>query len=143
MPISVYYKNDDAQVCTLRPSPLVSIASNLNKVGGENVAAAEVEDYLIGHPAVLIAQVVAAPDAKYVEVPAAFLQLKPNQTTTETEIIEFCRGNIATFRVPRYVRFVEEWPMSGTKIKKFELRQRIADEIAASGKTEAENIRSS
>ena len=113
------------------------------KVGGENVAAAEVEDYLIGHPAVLIAQVVAAPDAKYVEVPAAFLQLKPDQTTTETEIIEFCRGNIATFRVPRYVRFVDEWPMSGTKIKKFELRQRIADEIAASGKTEAENIGSS
>ena len=113
------------------------------KVGGENVAAAEVEDYLIGHPAVLIAQVGASPDAKYVEVPAAFLQLKPDQTTTETEIIEFCRGNIATFRVPRYVRFVDEWPMSGTKIKKFELRQRIADEIAASGKTEAENIGSS
>ena len=113
------------------------------KVGGENVAAAEVEDYLIGHPAVLIAQVVAAPDAKYVEVPAAFLQLKPGQTTTETEIIEFCRGNIATFRVPRYVRFVDEWPMSGTKIKKFELRQRIADELSARGITEAANVRSS
>ena len=91
----------------------------------------------------LIAQVVAAPDAKYVEVPAAFLQLKPGQTTTETEIIEFCRGNIATFRVPRYVRFVDEWPMSGTKIKKFELRQRIADELSARGITEAANVRSS
>ena len=61
----------------------------------------------------------------------------------ETEIIEFCRGNIATFRVPRYVRFVDEWPMSGTKIKKFELRQRIADELSAHGITEAANVRSS
>ena len=113
------------------------------KVGGENVAAAEVEDYLIGHPAVLIAQVVAAPDAKYVEVPAAFLQLQPGQTTTEEEIIEFCRGNIATFRVPRYVRFVDDWPMSGTKIKKFELRRRIAAELEASGITRADNISSS
>ena len=113
------------------------------KVGGENVAAAEVEDYLIGHPAVLIAQVVAAPDAKYIEVPAAFLQLKPGQSTTEAEIIDFCRGTIATFRVPRYVRFVDEWPMSGTKIKKFELRQRIAGELAESSRSSvATNIRS-
>ena len=100
------------------------------KVGGENVAAAEVEDYLIGHPAVLIAQVVAAPDEKYVEVPAAFLELKPGQFVTEEEIIDFCRGNIASFRIPRYVRIVDEWPMSGTKIKKFELRQRIASELS-------------
>ena len=103
------------------------------KVGGENVAAAEVEDYLIGHPAVLIAQVVAAPDEKYVEVPAAFLELKPGQSVTEEEIIDFCRGNIASFRVPRYVRIVNEWPMSGTKIKKFELRQRIAAELKDKG----------
>ena len=112
------------------------------KVGGENVAAAEVEDYLIGHPAVLIAQVVAAPDPKYVEVPAAFLQLKPGQSTTESEIIDFCHGNIATFRVPRYVRFIDEWPMSGTKIKKFELRQRIAAELADSGINAATNTKS-
>lgn len=107
------------------------------KVGGENVAAAEVEDYLIGHPAVLIAQVVSAPDSKYVEVPAAFLQLQPGQTTTEEEILDFCHGNIATFRVPRYVRFVDDWPMSGTKIKKFELRQRIAAELEDRGITRA------
>ena len=113
------------------------------KVGGENVAAAEVEDFLIGHPAVLIAQVVSAPDEKYVEVPAAFLQLQPGMTTTEQEIIDFCRGNIATFRVPRYVRFVDDWPMSGTKIKKFELRQRIAAELQERGITQADNISSS
>ncbi len=112
------------------------------KVGGENVAAAEVEDYLITHPAVHTAQVVAAPDARYVEVPAAFIQCQPGASATEQEIIDFCRGNIATFRVPRYVRFVDEWPMSGTKIKKFELRERIAAELADAGVTEAPKVSS-
>lgn len=112
------------------------------KVGGENVAAAEVEDYLLGHPSVLIAQVVSAPDARYVEVPAAFIELKPGTTATEQEIIDFCRGQIATFRVPRYVRFVTDWPMSGTKIKKFELRERIAEELEKAGISEAEKMSS-
>ena len=112
------------------------------KVGGENVAAAEVENYLIGHPDVQIAQVVAAPDARYVEVPAAFIELKPGASATEAGVIDFCRGKIATFRVPRYVRFVDEWPMSGTKIKKFELRRRIADELDAAKITEAAKVTS-
>src|SRR4051812_19189191 len=89
------------------------------KVGGENVSALEVEGYLVGHPAVGIAQVVAAPDAKYGEVVAAFLQLKRGATATEEEVIDFCRGQIASYKVPRHVRFVDEWPMSGTKIQKF------------------------
>ncbi len=113
------------------------------KVGGENVAAAEVEDYLITHPAVHLVQVVAAPDARYAEVPAAFVQLKPDAAASEQEIIDFCRGNIATFRVPRYVRFVEEWPMSGTKIQKFALRERIAAELEAAGIREAPKLSSS
>lgn len=112
------------------------------KVGGENVAAAEVEDYLITHPAVHIVQVVAAPDRRYVEVPAAFVQLEPGQSVTEEELIDYCRGKIATFRVPRYVRFVAEWPMSGTKIKKFELRERIAAELDDAGIQEAPKVSS-
>jgi fatty-acyl-CoA synthase len=100
------------------------------KVGGENVSAIEVEGYLVGHPAVNIAQVVAAPDAKYGEVAAAFLQLKAGATLSEQEVVEFCRGQIASFKVPRHVRFVEEWPMSGTKIQKFVLRETIAAELA-------------
>ena len=110
------------------------------KVGGENVAAAEVEDYLQTHPAVHIVQVVAAPDKRYVEVPAAFVEVEPGHTATEAELIDFCRGKIATFRVPRYVRFVNEWPMSGTKIKKFELRERIAHELAEAGIEEAPKV---
>jgi fatty-acyl-CoA synthase len=113
------------------------------KVGGENVAAAEVEGYLLGHPAVDLVAVVAAPDAYYVEVPAAFVQLKPGASVTGQELIDFCVGRIATYRVPRYVRWIApgEWPMSGTKIKKYVLRERIADELKQRGITEAPRIR--
>lgn len=119
----------------------VSRLKDMLKVGGENVSAAEVEGYLIGHPAVGLVQVVAAPDARYVEVPAAFVQLKPGHTATEQELIDFCVGRIAAFRVPRYVRFVEEWPMSGTKIKKYVLRELIRDELETNGITEAPKVR--
>lgn len=112
------------------------------KVGGENVAAAEIEGFLVDHPAVQIVQVVSAPDARYTEVPAAYVQLKVGAEATEQELIDHCRGRIATFKVPRYVRFVEEWPMSGTKIKKFELRERIAAELSAAGITEAPKVTS-
>jgi fatty-acyl-CoA synthase len=110
------------------------------KVGGENVAAIEIEDYLVRHPAVNIVQVVAAPDARYTEVPAAFVQLAPGQELTEEELQQFCIGHIATFKVPRYVRFVTDWPMSGTKIQKYVLRERIAAELEERGITEAPRI---
>lgn len=115
----------------------VSRLKDMLKVGGENVAAAEIEGYLLQHPSVQIAQVVAAPDARYVEVPAAFIQLREGAAATEDEIIDFCDGAIAAYRVPRYVRFVTEWPMSGTKIKKVDLRERIARELKDAGITEA------
>jgi len=107
------------------------------KVGGENVSAAEVEGLLVEHPAVEIVQVVGARDAKYVEVAAAFVQLRQGTTCTEKELIDFCRGKIATFKVPRYVRFVDEWPMSGTKIQKFRLREQLAAELDEAGISEA------
>jgi fatty-acyl-CoA synthase len=107
------------------------------KVGGENVSAAEIENHLLTHPAVGVVAVVAAPDARYVEVPAAFVQLASGASATAEELIAHCVGRIASFRVPRYVRFVAEWPMSGTKIRKVALRARIAEELAAAGITEA------
>jgi fatty-acyl-CoA synthase len=112
------------------------------KVGGENVAAAEIEAFLSGHPAVEIVQVVAAPDARYGEVPAAFVQLRSGETVAEDDLIDFCRGRIATFKIPRYVRFVSDWPMSDTKIQKFRLRERIARELGARGITEAPKLTS-
>jgi fatty-acyl-CoA synthase len=99
------------------------------KVGGENVAAIEVESFLSTHPAVSIAQVVGVPDEKYVEVVAAFLELRPGATATEQEIIDFCAGQIARYKIPRYVRFVTEWPMSSTKIQKFKLRDTLCGEL--------------
>jgi fatty-acyl-CoA synthase len=112
----------------------VSRLKDMLKVGGENVAAAELEGFLSEHPAVGLVQVVAAPDAHYGEVPAAFVQLRAGATATEAELIAFCRGTIAGFKVPRYVRFVDEWPMSGTKVQKFRLRDALAAELAAAGK---------
>lgn len=99
------------------------------KVGGENVAAAEIEALLARHPAVKLAQIVGIPDAKYVEVPAAFVELKPGQRASERELIEFCKREIASFKVPRVVRFVEEWPMSSSKIQKFRLRTALVAEL--------------
>jgi fatty-acyl-CoA synthase len=112
------------------------------KVGGENVAAAEVENFLATHPAVEVVQVVSAPDARYGEVAAAFVQLRAGRAATEQELIGHCRGRISTFKVPRYVRFVTEWPMAGNKIRKHELRERIARELAEAGITMAPKITS-
>jgi len=99
------------------------------KVGGENVAAAEIEALLGRHPAVKLAQVVGIPDAKYAEVPAAFVELNPGTAATEAELLSFCKGEVASFKVPRVVRFVQEWPMSSSKIQKFRLRQQLLTEL--------------
>ena len=99
------------------------------KVGGENVAAAEIEACLQRHPAVKLAQVVGIPDARYVEVPAAFVELKAGQEASAAELIEHCRGEIAGFKVPRHVRYVQEWPMSTSKIQKFRLRDQLIQEL--------------
>jgi acyl-CoA synthetase (AMP-forming)/AMP-acid ligase II len=99
------------------------------KVGGENVAALEIESYLSTHPAVRLAQVVGIPDERLVEVPAAFVEIEPGQQVTEEELIAFCRGQIASFKIPRHVRFVAEWPMSATKIQKFRLREQLLSEL--------------
>jgi fatty-acyl-CoA synthase len=99
------------------------------KVGGENVAAIEVESFLANHPAVKMAQVVGVPDARLLEVAAAFIELAPGATLSEDEVIAFCTGQIAGFKVPRYVRFVTEWPMSATKVQKFRLRDQLVAEL--------------
>jgi len=103
------------------------------KVGGENVAPSEIESHLSTHPAIKLVQVVGAPDERLEEVAAAFVELVPGQELTEDEVIEYCRGQIASFKVPRHVRFVTaaEWPMSATKMQKFRLKERIAAELGA------------
>lgn len=107
------------------------------KVGGENVAAAEIEACLQSHSAVKLAQVVGVPDPKYAEVPAAFVELVAGITVTERELIEHCRREISSFKVPRYVRFVTDWPMSTSKIQKFRLRETLIAELEAAQKSQA------
>jgi acyl-CoA synthetase (AMP-forming)/AMP-acid ligase II len=99
------------------------------KVGGENVAAVEIEATLQTHPAVKLAQVVGIPDARYDEVPAAFVELNAGLEVGEPELIEHCRGKIANFKLPRHVRVVREWPMSASKIQKFRLRAQLIEEL--------------
>lgn len=102
------------------------------KVGGENVAAVEVEGFLATHPAVNLAQVVAVPDEKYGEVVGVFIELAPGASANEQEIIDYCRDEVASFKVPRYVRFTKSWPMGATKILKSELRTRLWAELGIS-----------
>jgi acyl-CoA synthetase (AMP-forming)/AMP-acid ligase II len=99
------------------------------KVGGENVAAVEIETWLQNHEAVKLAQVVGIPHPRLIEVPAAFIELEPGKTADEEELIAFCKGNIAGFKIPRHVRFVEEWPISSTKIQKFRLQDQLIGEL--------------
>lgn len=99
------------------------------KVGGENVAAAEIETMLQAHPAVKLAQVVGIPDARYVEVPAAFVELADGRSATEAELIAHCKGKLAAFKIPRHVRIVAEWPMSTSKIQKYRLRSQLIEEL--------------
>lgn len=102
-------------------------AKDMLKVGGENVAAIEVEAYLCSHPAVKLAEVVGRPDPRLDEVPVAFVELRPGKSASEEELIAFCQGRIASYKVPRAVFFMNdgEWPMSATKVDKRALRARL------------------
>lgn len=99
------------------------------KVGGENVAAVEIETCLQKHDAVKFAQVVGVPDSRLQEVPAAFVEFDDGHTASEEELIAFCKGKISNFKVPRYIRVVTEWPQSSTKIQKFKLQDQIIAEL--------------
>jgi len=96
------------------------------KIGGENVAAVELESFLMTHPAVRMAQVIGVPDERLMEVAAAFIECDPDIPVTEAELIGHCLGKIASYKIPRYIRFVDHWPMSATKVQKFQLRQEFS-----------------
>ncbi|OZF07858.1 hypothetical protein CH300_04965 [Rhodococcus sp. 15-1154-1] len=95
------------------------------KVGGENVPAIEVESYLCTHPDVVLAQVVAKRDRRLDEVPVAFIELRDGATVGADDIIAFCSGKIASFKIPRQVYFLtpDQWPRSATKMNKRALRE--------------------
>jgi acyl-CoA synthetase (AMP-forming)/AMP-acid ligase II len=110
---------------------LVGRIKDMLRVGGENVAAAEVEAFLLQHPAVKQAVVVGRPDARLGEVGFAFVERKSGLATSDDELLAYCRTGLASFKVPRQIRFVDEWPMSGTgKIQKFLLAEQVQKEGA-------------
>jgi len=100
-------------------------AKDTLRVGGENLSALELESYLASHPAVKLVQVVGEPHPRLQEVPVAFVELLPGASCSEQDLIDYCRGRIASFKIPHKIRFVTEWPMSATKIQKFRLREML------------------
>jgi len=93
--------------------------------GGENIYPREIEEFLFTHPGVADVQVIGVPDGKYGEQICAWVRPKEGVSLTEHEVREFCRGKIATYKIPRYVRVVAEFPMTVTgKIQKFRMRSR-------------------
>ena len=98
--------------------------------GGENIYPREIEEFLLTHPAVVDAQVIGVPDDKYGEELMAWVQLGPDEELTDEELKDFCRGRIAHFKVPRYVKFVSEYPLTVTgKIRKVEMREKSVAEL--------------
>jgi fatty-acyl-CoA synthase len=95
--------------------------------GGENVFPIEIEQFLFRHPKIRDVQVIGLPDGKYGEEVCACIVLRPGEQASADEIRDFCRGEIAHFKVPRYVRFLDSFPMTVTgKVQKFMLRQMMA-----------------
>jgi fatty-acyl-CoA synthase len=102
--------------------------------GGENIYPREIEEFLYTHPKVADVQVYGVPDAKYGEQVMAAIKLKESVSTSSEEIQEFCRGSIANYKVPRYVKFVDDFPMTASgKIQKFKLREMAIKELNLQG----------
>jgi fatty-acyl-CoA synthase len=98
--------------------------------GGENVYPREIEEFLYTHPAIQDVQVFGVPDDKYGEEVCAWIRLRAGATTNEAEIVAFCKDAISHQKVPRFIRFVDEFPMTVTgKVQKYLMRERMAGEL--------------
>jgi fatty-acyl-CoA synthase len=128
-------------LATMDAEGYVNIVGRLKDMvirGGENVYPREIEEFLYRHPAVLDVQVVGVPDPKYGEEICAWIRLRPGaEATTDEDIRAYCRGQIAHYKVPRHIRFVDAFPMTITgKVQKYLMRQQtIADLGLAEQKT--------
>jgi fatty-acyl-CoA synthase len=98
--------------------------------GGENIYPREIEEFVHGHPDVVEVAVVGVPDRKYGEELVAWVKARPDAELTEGDIKEFCRGRLAHYKIPRYVKFTDEFPVTVTgKVQKFRLREAAAAEL--------------
>jgi fatty-acyl-CoA synthase len=98
--------------------------------GGENVYPREIEEFLYSHPEIADVQVVGVPDHKYGEELCAWIIPREGSEITEDDVRAFCRDQIAHYKIPRYIRFVDAFPMTVTgKIQKFLIRQHMKEEL--------------
>jgi fatty-acyl-CoA synthase len=129
-------------LATMRPDGAFHIAGRIKEMiirGGENIYPREIEEFLHAHPKIADVYIVGLPDERMGETVLAWIKLKDGENATEDEIRDFCKGRIAHFKVPQYIRFVDSFPMTVTgKIQKFRIREH---EIAARGLTHAASIR--
>lgn len=145
-----YYKNPEATAQTIdaegwvhtgdlgvrRPDGYYKITGRLKDMvirGGENIYPREIEEFLFTHPDIAQAAVFGVPDAKYGEELCAWVQLHPGHSTGAEDVRAFCKASLAHYKVPRYVKFVSEFPttVSG-KIQKFKMREQMCDELKLS-----------
>jgi len=113
---------------------IVGRAKDMVIRGGENIYPREIEEFLYRHPKILDVQCVGVPDAKYGEELCACIVLRPGMEANEDEIRDFCKGQIAHYKVPRHIRFVSGFPMTVTgKIQKYLLRQQVTTELGLAG----------
>ena len=124
-------------VCTIRDDGSIRFLGRYKdqlKVGGENVDPTEVEAFLLRHPAVSKAQVIGVPDPRLSEVACACIVTEPGMTVTDAEVAEFCRGQMASFKIPRHLVVVEDYPMTSSgKVQKYRLRQLAAERLGLAG----------
>ena len=107
--------------------------------GGENIYPREIEEFLYTHTAIQDVAVVGVPDPKYVEEVAAWIRLKPGATLTEEDLRQFCKGQLAHYKIPRYIRFVQEFPQTVTgKIQKFKIREILINDLGLQKTSERE-----
>ena len=142
-----YYKRPDAtadaidaagwfhtgDVCTIRADGSIRFLGRYKdqiKVGGENVDPTEVEALLLEHPAVSKAQVIGVPDPRLSEVACACVVVEPGRTVTDADLAAFCRGKMASFKIPKHLMIVDDYPMTSSgKVQKYLLRQLATEKL--------------
>lgn len=107
--------------------------------GGENIYPREIEEFLYTNPKILDVQVVGVPDLTYGEQVMAFIRLKPGETMTEDEVRAYCEGKIAHYKIPKYIKFVDEYPMTASgKVQKYKLREMAIRELGLEAASDIE-----
>jgi fatty-acyl-CoA synthase len=124
-------------LAVMREDGYVNIVGRIKDMiirGGENIYPREIEEFYYTHPKVADIQVIGVPDQKYGEQVMAWIRLKPGETSTEEEMRDYARGQIAHFKIPRYVKFVDAFPMTVTgKVQKYVMRQAAVKELGLEG----------